>query len=288
MNYENKEIIWPKLELKHGLKNGIRLNPNAFSRTAIFSTRTFNGGAIRPSADNQPIQIESIKPYEVTQIAGERLSQSDADLFFWLLAKAYADGPPKNTATVSFKRSEAFAGIGMANSGAALKLFEKSLDRLDKAKFRWSWDNGASGLRAGLINKLGWCAPGTEAFDYWLSLDLGIANLLLEKAWSLLDAEERSKIGNDPLAKGLHTFYTSHEDNPFPMKASTLKRIMDRESMQDSKWRIALIKALARVKAATNWPTCELMDHGPTKDKVVIQKRRKATRKPSLKELEEV
>ena len=50
---------------------------------------------------------------------------------------------------------------------------------------------------------------------------------------------ERLIFARDPLARGLYAFYESHR-TVFPMFSGTLKELMGRQSMQESKWLHAL------------------------------------------------
>ena len=51
--------------------------------------------------------------------------------------------------------------------------------------------------------------------------------------------------------------------------------------MQTSKFRIALVSALAKVNQATGWHICELEQDGRDAGKVVVEKRASAPRVPS-------
>jgi hypothetical protein len=56
------------------------------------------------------------------------------------------------------------------------------------------------------------------------------------------------------------------------MWPETLKGLMGRETMQNSKWVQALERSLLRVRAATTWPECELAKAGQSTGKVVVRK----------------
>ena len=125
---------WPKLSLPHGLLPGTLLAANVFVRSAMFSTLDYAGSARRPDV-LESLKISAIAPYDVEQVGGSRLSQSDADLLFWLLARAYRGGPPRGPARVYFRRAEALAALQRKRGGKTDALLDVSLIRLSRAEF---------------------------------------------------------------------------------------------------------------------------------------------------------
>lgn len=259
---------WPELTLPHGLLTDTRISANLLVRSAAFSTLDYAGGAIRPEI-KEPLQLAAIAPYELEQVAGVRLSQNDSDLFYWLLARAYRDGPPSGDPHVYFKRNEAFQALGRARGGKTDVLLEDSLMRLYQADFAYKVPGIAGRTR--MISGIERFASNSKPYDYRVSLAQGVAALLEGGEWLVLPGTEREQLAERSLAKGLHAFYTSHR-SAFPMFPATLKKLMGRESMQDSKWRHALDKALEHVQKATGWVQCEVVKAGPYTGKVVVHK----------------
>lgn len=263
---ETTATTWPELGLPHGLLTDIPLAANALVRCAVFSTLEYAGAAQRPEI-TEPLSLATIAPYRIEQVAGMRLSQSDADLFFWLLSRAYRDGAPTGKVWVFFKRSEALAALGRARGGKTDILLEDSLRRLCGADFVYKVPGTVGQTR--LLSHIE--RVGDKPYDYKVTIADGVAALLDGGEWLVLPGREREQLAGDPLAKGLHAFYASHK-SAYPMLPATLKRLMGRESMQDSKWRHALENALAKVQAATGWRRCELVKVGLLAGKVVVQK----------------
>lgn len=265
---EAPPTTWPELNLPYGLLTDTPLATNALVRSAVFSTQEYSGGAKRPEI-TEPLQLAAIAPYQIEQTTGVRLSQSDADLFFWLLSRAYRAGTPTGNAWVFFKRSEALAALGRTRGGKTDTLLEDSLQRLSAAEFVYEWLG--SGGRTKLLSNTERFNDEDKPYDYKVMIANGVAALLDDGEWLVLPKQVREQLAGDPLAKGLHAFYASHK-SAYPMLPNTLKALMGRESMQDSKWRQALEKSLAKVQAATGWFQCELVHAGPLAGKVVIQK----------------
>lgn len=260
--------VWPGLTLPHGMREDTRLAANALVRCAVFSTLEYAGAAERPEIA-EPLLLPSIAPYRIEQVAGSRLSQTDADLFFWLLSRAYRSGAPTGGAWVFFKRSEALAALGRTRGGKTDALFDESLNRLYAADFAYEVP-GVAG-RSRLVSCIERFESGEKPYDYKVMVSDGVAALLDDGEWLVLQGKVREELARDPLAKGLHAFYASHR-TAFPMLPITLKRLMGRESMQDSKWRHALEASLERVRVATGWVQCEIGKAGPYKGKVLVIK----------------
>ncbi|WP_173025160.1 plasmid replication initiator TrfA [Acidovorax sp. SRB_14] len=169
-------------------------------------------------------------------------------------------------------------------SGKTDALLDDSLMRLYQADFAYSVP-GTVG-RSRLVSCIERFNDEEKLYDYRVSISDGVAALLDGGEWLVLLGKEREQLASDPLAKGLHAFYTSHR-SAFPMFPSTLKALMGRDSMQDSKWLHALDKALVRVREATKWVQCEVVKVGPYAGKVVVQKGykpRKRAKKTSIED----
>lgn len=257
--------MWPQLNLPFGFFEETRIAPNLLVRSAAFSTLDYTGGVGRPEV-TEPLKLSSLSQYRIDQVAGVRLSQTDADLFFWLLSRLYRFGAPKDRAWVYFKRSEALTG--RARGGKTDLLLEDSLQRLIGAEFSYE----ALGVvgRTRLLSSVE-RFDNDKPYDFRVTVSDGVAQLLEGGNWSALSGTEREQLAGDPLAKALHAFYSSLK-TVYPMFPATLKTLMGRESMQESKWRHALKKSLARVQEVTGWAGCHLVENGENAGKVVVSK----------------
>lgn len=257
--------IWPELNLPFGFWEETRIAPNILVRSAAFSTLDYTGGAVRPEV-MEPLKLSALSQYKIDQVAGVRLSQTDADLFFWLLSRLYRYGAPKDRAWVYFKRSEALTG--RARGGKTDLLLEDSLQRLIRAEFSYE----ALGVvgRTRLLSSVE-RFDEDKPYDFRVTVSDGVAQLLANGDWMALSGTEREELAGDSLAKALHAFYSSHI-TVYPMFPATLKSLTGRESMQESKWRHALKKSLARVQEVTGWAGCHLVENGDNAGKVVVRK----------------
>lgn len=260
-----RSSIWPELNLPYGFWEETRIAPNILVRSAAFSTLDYTGGAVRPEV-MEPLKLSALSQYRIDQVAGVRLSQTDADLFFWLLSRLYRSGAPKDRAWIYFKRSEALTG--RARGGKTDLLLEDSLQRLIRAEFSYE----ALGVvgRTRLLSSVE-RFDEDKPYDFRVTVSDGVAQLLANGDWMALSGTEREELAGDSLAKALHAFYSSHK-TVYPMFPATLKSLTGRESMQESKWRHALKKSLARVQEVTGWAGCHLVENGENAGKVVVRK----------------
>ena len=265
MSEESTVRTWPELDLPRGLLPNTYLAANALVRCAVFSTLEYAGAAQRPVI-TEPLPLATMAPYRMTQVAGVRLSQSDANVFFWLLSRAYRGGAPTGNATVFFKCGEALEALGRKRGGKTDVLLDTSLQRLSQADFTCEYLGVVRRTR--LLSHVERCENPDKPYDYRITIAASAAELLNDGEWLILPGTVRKQLGSDPLAQGLYAFYASHK-SAFPMLTDTLKQLMGRESMQDSKWRQALQKALATVKAVSGWRQCELAQGGRFLGKVV-------------------
>jgi len=138
-----------------------------------------------------------------------------------------------------------------------------------------------------LVAKVERVDDASKPYDMAVIIDASVATLLEGGEWVVLSDEVRKRLASDPLASGLHAFYQSHK-TAFPMLPSTLKLLMGRESMQESKWLIALRKSLSSVWSATGWSQCGVATDGQYAGKVVVVKGKASTarqnRKPAQSE----
>jgi hypothetical protein len=211
---------------------------------------------------------------KVFQTAGRGLDQGDADVFYELLRRVFNSGQEtRREARVCFNRSELVKALGRAPGGKTRKLLDESLDRLFRAEFEFSVPGVFVG-KSRLILKMYCCEPGSIAeldYDYDVLLDVELSRLFDNGRWSILRRSERQRLSRNPLAKGLHSFFSTHA-SPHPMKPDTLRLLMGRHTMQSSKFLAVLEPALGAVKLATGWPKCELQREGKHAGKVVVDK----------------
>lgn len=285
---ESKVTVWPELELPHGVIPGTSIAPHVLVRTSVFSTLEYSGAARRPLIHkSEPLPLDGMSQYRVVQLAGPRLSQSDADLLFWLLARAYRDGTPSGQATVFFKRGEALRALGRIRGGKTDNMLDQSLQRLCTAEFSFEEKYEDEGMlplsHTTLLSRVDQAEDEAKRYDYCVTLAVGVTELLRDGSWVLLSSVVRQELASDPLAKALYAVFESN-DVVYPTMPETLQRGMGRGSVKDvsgglrikpmqaSKWLFALKRALARVHSATGWSQCEIALEGIYAGKVVVTK----------------
>lgn len=268
-------VRWPKLPLKHGLNNNL-VTAHALARSAIFSTRFYRSHAERPLY-RERTRLPSTSDIEVFQTAGHQLDQGDADVFYELLRRVFADGREMcRESHVVFSRAELLRALERSAGGKTRKLLDESLDRLYHAEFEFSVHGLFSG-KSRLILKMHRLDKKTAAGeDYDVLLDVELARLFDGNRWTVLRRSQRQRLDGKPLAKGLHAYFSTLL-TPHPMLPETLLRLMGREGMQLSKGLDVLLPALAHVKLVTGWAKCELETRGVHAGKIVVERGDRAT-----------
>jgi len=286
---ESVVAVWPELKLPHGMKEDTRIAPHILVRSSVFSTLEYAGAAQRPMIlKSEPLPLGAMSHYRVKQLEGPRLSQTDADLMFWMLSRAYRYGAPKDKATVFFKRGEAITALGRKRGGKTDVLLDSSLQRLCSAEFHFEErDKATEEMRplaqTRLLSKIERVQDDAKRYDYRVTIADGVAALLENGSWVRLSGPVREELASDPLARGLYACFESNK-KVYATLPETLKEQMgrteeldraedtDKKGMQTSKWLHALRRALARVQAATGWSQCELVAAGPLAGKVQVTK----------------
>jgi hypothetical protein len=270
----NTPAAWPKLALPHGLgKNSV--TAQALARSAIFSTQSYGPKAERPQYfAKTELATTKTSDIKVFQSAGRGLDQGDADVFYELLRRVFNSGQEMHReARVCFNRCELIKTLGRAPGGKTRKLLDDSLDRLFRAEFEFS----VPGLFVGksrLILKMQCREPESAMaceYDYDVLLDVELSRLFDHGQWAILRRSQRQLLSRNPLARGLHAFYSTHLSS-YAMDPETLRLLMGRKTMQSSKFLAVLEPALAEVKAATGWAKCELQLGGKNAGKVVVER----------------
>lgn len=274
---EHVAAVWSELKLPHGVKEDARIAPHILVRSSVFSTLEYAGAAQRPIIVRAaPLRLHAMSQYRVEQLEGPRLSQTDADLMFWMLSRAYRDGAPKDKAKVFFKRGEALTALGRSRGGKTDASLDGSLQRLHSAEFHFEERDKVTKammplIQTRLLSRVEEVDDDAKHYDYRITIADGLAVLLENGSWVALSGKVRQELVGDPLAQGLYAHFASN-DIVHPTWSETLRREMGREYMQTSKWGHALKRALIKVQAATGWAQCELLETGELAGKVVVRK----------------
>jgi hypothetical protein len=271
---ETPATTWPKLSLPHGLGKNV-ITAHALARSAIFSTQSYGPFAERPQCFGRT-SLPTTGDIKVFQTAGHRLDQGDADVFYELLRRVLTDTRETHReARVYFCRGELLNALGRSLGGNTRKCLDESLDRLFRADFEFSVPKLFVGKSRLILKMHRREQESAGNYDYDVLLDVELARLFGQRQWTILRQSQRKRLEGNPLAKGLHAFYST-QLTPYPMNLVTLKNLMGRESMQNSKWRAVLQTALTKVKQATGWAVCELKLEGRDAGKIVVEREKPA------------
>ncbi|MCX4177374.1 MULTISPECIES: plasmid replication initiator TrfA [Paraburkholderia] len=248
---------WPQLSLPYGPGKNF-ITAHTLARCAIFSTQAWSRLSPRPRySERTQLATTETGGITVFQTAGEQLDQGDADVFYELLRRVFIeDGNTSQEHHVRFNRGEFLQALGRARGGTTGERLDASLNRLYEARFEFDVPGLYKGKSSLILSIYSRAANSVQQFDYDVLLDITLARLFHKNQWTLLRRCERNKL-SDPLAKGIHAYYSTHA-TPFDLKAETLRRIMGRETMQPSKWRVVLRTALEAVQKETGWTRCTL------------------------------
>lgn len=263
------------LTLPYGPGNNVVL-PYAVCRGAIFSSVEYvgRGARLRP-AYVRPVLIASFGPVQVFQTAGEQLNQGAADVYAELVRLALEQPhSPGQRVEVQIHADAFLKSIGRDRGVNNRLWLSEEISRLKRASFRYEMP----GLKAWETSFVYDFTEDRSFRDTKTSaayvIELNARMLYVyRQGWTFLQKKVRAQLQakKDSLAKALYAMYATHKA-PRAMKASELKGLLGRDELRDSrgtiirreqqnsKWLIDLRSALATLKVATQWKTCELRD----------------------------
>lgn len=263
------------LALPYGPGNNVVL-PYAVCRGAIFSSVEYvgRGARLRP-AYVRPVLIASFGPVQVFQTAGEQLNQGAADVYAELvrlaLERRYSPG---ERVEVQIQADAFLKSIGRDRGMNNRLWLAEEISRLKRASFRYEMP----GLKAWETSFIYDFTEDRSFRDvktsaaYTIELNPRMMRVY-QQGWTFLKKQVRTQLQakKDSLAKALYALYATHKA-PRAMKASELKGLLGRDELRDprgtvmrreqqnSKWLHDLRAALATLKEATGWRTCDLRD----------------------------
>jgi hypothetical protein len=259
------------LNLKYGLGANTAV-PYIIARSGIFSSQIYRGPIKRPEA-TAPLDIKTLGNAKIIQIAGHRLDQGDADVFYEvvraLFTRAHAHEPGLQ---VVLECRALLSSIGRASGGKTNVLLRESLERLVNAKFE-IYEKTGQFYTTGLLQSVAYPEAGSSKAHVQIEVDPGLIKLYKGNQWALLKKKERSVL-KSPTARALYAYYCTHDSNPYHLLPDTLKQLVGRLGMQDYKWLALLRTALNEIKIATGWQVCELAaGSGGRARRVIVIKR---------------
>lgn len=241
------------LPLPYGLGSNT-ITARALVRSAIFSSQFYRGPSTRPCYQ-RPTRLASAEGFDVLQLSGWQLDQADAELWHQIVRVAVLAGQGALTsyATVNVSLAQLMSATTRKKGGKTRALLSSSLQRLTDATFEIRCRHQTVLFQPVVMVT----SAAAKSGRLEVTLGAGLPELVQERQLVVLRRAERTPLLQEPLACGLHAYFASHV-TPYPIKSQTLKRLLGRDSMQDSKWRLALVAALGRLREVTGWPVCLL------------------------------
>lgn len=195
----------------------VRGLPNALARSALFnvSNKTAERSYFKMQA------ISSINGVTITY-TGEELRQQDEDVFLQLVHICRE----RNLGEwVDFTAYSLLKSLGWTINTKSYERLRAILDRLSATNVTIIFEeNGESvGFAGSLVRGFEWKTENGQKLQKWrVYFEPKIVTLFAPASYTQIYWELRLTL--PPLAKWLHSFYSTHE-NPFPYKADTLRRL---------------------------------------------------------------
>jgi hypothetical protein len=228
--------VWP--EATRGI-------PSSMLRCALF-------GIIKPGnrknyKDHELVSSDGIK----ITFTGQQLDQADLDVWEQVLHLARKDSL---STPVVFKPGFFLKQIGRNQGGADTKWLYSSLKRLAGAVIEVV--NGKKSYFGAMIQEGG---KDDDENIYCVKINPKIAKLYGWDGFTLIDWSHRSNL-KKPLAKWLHGFYSSHDDNPlYAYSVKTIHKLCGSSSTDLKSFKQILKLSLTELSVATGW-TCLIDD----------------------------
>lgn len=199
--------LWP---------NFVRALPNALARSALFSIS--HNSTKRTYLKEQ--KIASVNGVSIFY-TGEELRQRDEDVFLQLLHIARSS--PLGD-WVDFTAYGLVKSLGWSINSRSYNDLRSILDRLSATNIIVSFgDSGQEGYSGSLVRKFMWRTPEGQKLSQWrVYFEPEIIALFAPESYTHIYWELRLSL--PPLAKWLHSFYSTHE-SPYDYKVGTLHEL---------------------------------------------------------------
>jgi hypothetical protein len=265
------------LNLKYGLGSNSAV-PHVIARSEIFSSQIYRGSVERPKAI-VPLKIDTLGGATIIQTSGHRLDQSDADVFYELVCAFFTRAHNnEDNLQILIEHRDLLARVGRSKGGKTNALLRNSLERLVDARFDILEADG-NHYSIGILKNVTYPAEGSFKKEIKIKFDARLIELYLGNQWAILKKKERSVL-KSPIAKALYAYYKTHNNKPFPLLPTTIRRLVGRSETKNAKWLTQLRIALDELKNSTGWQVCELVKSGDRTGKVVVVKRAGAHQPP--------
>lgn len=214
--------------------------PNALARSALFSVANVRRGE-RKYFNKQEIASTA----GITLVyTGTELRQDDQDVFLQVLHIAKEQ---KLGEDIKFTARSMIVALEWSINSESYERLADAMNRMKATALRLTVDrpNGARmSFTGSLMGEFTYRERGSNdpLREWTVSLEKNIVKLFAPDAYSLLNW--RTRLDLPPLAKFLHSFYSTHKD-PFPHKVETLHKLTSSKIKEIRKFRYELKAALA-------------------------------------------
>jgi hypothetical protein len=224
--------LWPE---------AVRAVPNAVLRGALFSVATE-----RESFKSATL-IASVEGVEI-RFQGTRPNQSDLDVWEMLLHLARLQ---PLSSEIQFTSHALLKALGRGTGGKDHEELKQQVRNLAAGLAEITWTKERKTFGGTLISSF-FRDEETGLYVVKFNRDFG---KLYASGHATIDWEQRKSLGRNNVAKWLHGFYSSHEQQVYPYKVETLQRLCGSTSTRKEfrqRLRLALQK-LIELGTLTSW-----------------------------------
>lgn len=213
--------------------------PNAIARSSLFNISSFRKGE---RTFYNKAEIASTGGISLVY-TGSELRQDDLDVLLQVLHLAKEQ---KLGEDIKFTAHSMIVALRWTINPASYERLADCMNRMKATALRLTVENATGGrisFTGSLMGEFTWREVGSnDPLRLWtVSLERNIVKLFAPDAYSLLNWSTRLDL--PPLAKWLHTFYSTHT-NPFPHKTETLHKLTSSRIKEVRKFKVELKKAL--------------------------------------------
>jgi len=195
--------------------------PNALARSALFNVSNPRSAGAR--IDFKNAEVAATKGILLTY-TGEELRQDDEDVFLQVLHLAKEQ---KLGEDIRFTANSMVVALGWSRNSESYKRLHQCMRRMKATMVELTLEmpgGGNRGFGGSLLSSFEWREDEMDdpRREWQVSLEKNIVKLFDPQAYSLIHWKTRLSL--PPLAKWLHTFYSTHTA-PFPHKVETLHKL---------------------------------------------------------------
>lgn len=219
------------------------LAPYAFARTCMFSATRFSGDlAVRPKFSKSSLPLHDKRGIRVQQTAGLRLDKQDEDVALELMRRAILVSLPGDREVwVHVDRAELIKAMGWTRGGSSYLALEASLQGLTDAQFLILAPGEGGAVRKmdtkiclKRVTHITQQGPSRTKVAYEILLDVELFELLRFNQWCYLDPTVRARLSKAPVAKLLHSYFSSYSVGRW-LDLDELREMSDRDELKGVK-----------------------------------------------------